>query len=196
MRTETVERATHRQRQAAAIPLRRRWEAWAPKAAQELIGATPSLPSALDDRAADVWEGLLAIAELASPSWAERARRAAVALSGSREDEDHAVQLLADIRDVMESAVVKDERGPAFDVVVTTALLKRLNGLNEALWPTWSRGGPLTAHGLASLLAGFEPAFRSAPRRRDAEARLPPRRARGPVPPLLGPRCGTAGQPQ
>jgi hypothetical protein len=156
MRSETVERATHRQRNAAAVPLRRRWEAWAPRAAQVLLGAAPTLPAALDDRAQDVWETLLAIAELASPVWAERARRAAVALSGSREDEDHAVQLLADIREVMESAVVRDERGPGFDVVVTTALLKRLNGLSESLWPTWSRGGPMTANSLASLLAGFD----------------------------------------
>jgi hypothetical protein len=155
-RAEFIERARARTVQGAAKPLRQQWQAWAPAAARLLLGATPALPEALDDRCQDIWEPLLAIAELAGERWAARARAAAVALSGSREDEDYATLLLSDIREVMEAAVIEDERGRAFDVVSSTALLKKLNRLKEQPWPTWSKGQAMTANALASLLAGFD----------------------------------------
>jgi Protein of unknown function (DUF3631) len=40
----------------------------------------PEMPDGIEDRNADVWEALIAIADLAGGDWPERARRAAVAL--------------------------------------------------------------------------------------------------------------------
>jgi len=63
------------------LPLRQELETWAVDNIATLAAARPELPDELGDRAQDVWEPLLAIAELAGGDWPERARTAAVALS-------------------------------------------------------------------------------------------------------------------
>ena len=65
----------------------------------------PEVPSELGDRAADCWEPLLAIADLARGDWSEGARQAAVRLSAAP---DHTtlspgVRLLDTIRIVLAS---------------------------------------------------------------------------------------------
>jgi hypothetical protein len=100
------------------------------------------VPDELNDRAADSWEPLLAIADAAGGRWPVRGRQAAVALSG--EDEGQAsvgMRLLAEIRDVFD--------GEAH--LPTAELLRRLHDLEDAPWSDWY-GKPLTARGLAKLL--------------------------------------------
>jgi uncharacterized protein DUF3631 len=48
----------------------------------EIIAARPEVPRGLNDRAADIWEPLLALAELAGDDWTLLAWEAAGALSG------------------------------------------------------------------------------------------------------------------
>ena len=103
-----------------------------------------TIPDALNDRAADSWEPLVAIAELASGEWPERARLAAVALSGEDEVEfSTGMRLLADIRDGFDSQAV--------DHLSTADLLTYLQDLEESPWGDWY-GKPLTPRGLARLL--------------------------------------------
>src|SRR5262249_11053733 len=105
----------------------------------------------LDDRAADAWESLLAIADLAGDDWPDRARNAAVALSAGSETGDDSinVQLLADIRRVF------DER--SVDRIATADLLAALADDEEAPWGTWGRQDKgLTGPGLAALLRRFK----------------------------------------
>ena len=84
---------------AEVKPLRDAAESWAAGAVELLRDAEPQLPQALDDRALDLWEPLIAIAELAGGDWPERARLAAVELAGERsEDESAGVRCLRDIR--------------------------------------------------------------------------------------------------
>jgi hypothetical protein len=115
-----------------------------------LDGAEPDLPDELDDRAQDVWEPLLAIADLAGGPWPDRARGAAKRLSGASEVEDDSigVRLLADCR-------------PAFDgrsEIPSAELVAYLNGLDEAPWAAWGkrRSEPgLTQRDLANLLRPY-----------------------------------------
>ncbi|CAN5766983.1 hypothetical protein BH24CHL6_BH24CHL6_15380 [soil metagenome] len=103
------------------------------------------VPDELPDRAADSWEVLIGLAELAGGEWPRRARLAAIALSG--EEALHlttGMRLLADIRDVFEDA----------DHLPTAELLHRLNDLEDAPWSEWY-GQPLTARGLAKLLEPY-----------------------------------------
>ena len=86
-RGETVERFRLRDAQAAAAPLQQALGAWAPTAV-ELRAARPVVPEALNDRAAEGWESLFAIADLAGGEWPERARAAALALHAHGRDED------------------------------------------------------------------------------------------------------------
>ena len=62
--------------------------------------AWPDMPDGIIDRAADVWEPLLAVADLVGGDWPDRARHAAVALNAARAERDPSlgVQLLADCR--------------------------------------------------------------------------------------------------
>ena len=55
-----------------AEPLRRALASWAQAARDDLEVARPALPSALDDRAEEAWEPLLAIADLAGGDWPEQ----------------------------------------------------------------------------------------------------------------------------
>jgi Protein of unknown function (DUF3631) len=59
----------------------------------------------VEDRAADTWEPLIAIADPADGDWPARARKAAIALN-AEDDTDTTLdaRLLADLRDVFDEA--------------------------------------------------------------------------------------------
>jgi len=107
-------------------------------------GTHVPVPDELNDRAADSWEPLLAIADAAGGEWPMRARLAAIALSGDEDLElSTGMRLLADIRDAFDELEM--------DHLSTTELLGWLHDLDEAPWGDWY-GKPLTARGLARLL--------------------------------------------
>jgi hypothetical protein len=106
------------------------------------------MPEGLADRAADVWEPLLAVADAAGGDWPARARVAAVALVAAKAEKEPSlgVRLLADIR-----AIFDQERREALP---TAVLLERLHRIEEAPWGD-IRGKPLDARGLARRLAAY-----------------------------------------
>lgn len=65
--------------------------------AQAIAGARPEIPHELNDRAADIWEPLLALADLAGGSWPQAARQAAIGLSASGQESDPIGALLLDV---------------------------------------------------------------------------------------------------
>jgi hypothetical protein len=142
---ETVERFRRREARERAEPLRKFLSEWAVPFQAELEQARPDLPDELDDRAADGWEPLLAIADLAGDEWPDRAREAARELSSDGEVDDGSigVRLLADIQSVFE-----------IDRIPTAELLERLNALDEAPWGDWY-GKPLSSRALAKLLKPY-----------------------------------------
>jgi Protein of unknown function (DUF3631) len=87
-------------------------------------------PVGVEDRAADVWEPLLAVAESVGGDWPKRARAAAAAMVATARDTNPClgVQLLADIRTVFP----------------TELLLAGLYDLPEAPWKTINKGLPPT----------------------------------------------------
>ena len=97
----------------------------------------------LNDRAADNWRPLLAIADLAGGTWPEEARRAACLLSGEEQDGAIGVELLRDIR----SAFGYD------DVIRSSDLVAKLTADPERPWAEWKHGRPLTQKQLAGLPA-------------------------------------------
>lgn len=134
-------------------PLRKALEEWAETVAEDLAPAEPALPDELGDRAQDSWGPLLAIADLAGPRWASRARRAAVILQADAEDQDLGVVLLGHLREAFGEA----------DKVATANLLDHLvNRGDESPWARWwgddlahdRSKGP--ASRLATLLKPFD----------------------------------------
>jgi hypothetical protein len=92
------------------LALRDRLTDWAADAQLELDGAQPMIPPGVEDRAADTWEPLLAVADQVGGHWPARARAACVAMVHESEQDDAeqsmGVQLLSDIRDIWEEGRV------------------------------------------------------------------------------------------
>src|SRR5688572_6706012 len=109
------------------------------------------MPEGITDRPADVWEPLLAVADVAGGAWPDRARRAAVKLNAERQSADPSlgVRLLADI-----GATFDAQAMVAGDRLTTDALLKGLVALDESPWGDL-RGKALDSRGLARRLRGF-----------------------------------------
>jgi hypothetical protein len=145
---EHVERFRYRQVEADAAPLRGRLTAWCEQHLETLANARPEVPDELGDRAADVWEPLLAIADSAGDRWPERARTVAVELSAGKraENDSIGVRLLADIQCVF------DEK--AADRLATSQLLDALCANDEAPWGDWY-GKPLSGRALAKLIRPY-----------------------------------------
>jgi hypothetical protein len=70
----------------------------------EIASARPALPGDLNDRAGDVWEPLLAIADLAGGDWPSRAREAAVGLTCVAQASSPLGALLVDIGECFEAS--------------------------------------------------------------------------------------------
>lgn len=145
-RHETVERFRFRVAELEAATVREWWETLADLVLPDEV----DVPDALDDRAADSWEPLLALADAAGGDWLARARMAAVVLAGAAEveDESRSVLVLSDIRDILSEKAA--ERIP------TSELLDALHAVEEHPWAEdYRHGRPLRAEGLAALLRPY-----------------------------------------
>lgn len=110
----------------------------------EIAGRVIDPPEELDDRSAELWRPLLAIAQHATGTWPSRARRAALALSTAL-DEDPALFVLRAIRRLFADT--------GLDRLSTTAILGALEEVDDAPWH--NTGRPLDARHLARLLRPF-----------------------------------------
>jgi len=132
-RDEKVERFRKREAEKEAMSIRSELEAWSQKTSNidTLRDARPSVPDELSDRQADICEPLLAITDLASGEWPERARGALIKLCcQSDEDESTGVKLLSHIRDVFNETQT--------DRLSTKEILEALVALEtDAPWAEW-----------------------------------------------------------
>jgi hypothetical protein len=147
---EPCARYREREVRQLARPMQDVLSAWAASAIEGLRAARPALPDCINDRAADCWEPLLAIAELAGHHWPAAAMRAAVALSGDAEDGDGdlVVDLLHDIRTVFEDL--------QSSFIASSLLVTKLAERDDRPWATWGKQGKgISGHAVARLLKPF-----------------------------------------
>jgi len=113
-----------------------------------MTAARPEMPPGIEDRDADVWEPLLAIADAAGGQWPKRAREAATVLVGAAKEAEPSlgVRLLADLKTVF------DKRGE--DKLATLVVLTDLISLPESPWGDL-KGKPITDRTLASKLRQY-----------------------------------------
>ena len=125
--------------------------------------AQPKAPDGLNDRQADAWDPLFAIADAAGGVWPKRARAIALALCSADDVEvaerDIKIVLLMDIRDVFARlfpeghADHNDKYGPRLS---TKRLLEELHLLEERNWAAWGKARkPITDTALAKLLRNY-----------------------------------------
>lgn len=107
----------------------------------------PDLPEGIEDRDADIWEPILAIADAAGGHWPTTARDAAVLMvaKAKKKPATLGVRLLADIREVMGDA----------DRISTNDLLDGLHTMETAPWGN-IKGEPINARFLARVLSKYE----------------------------------------
>jgi hypothetical protein len=130
---------------AEAEPIARQLELWA--LGIQTIAKWPAMPDRVEDRNADVWEPLLAVADLVGGNWPRRAREAAVAFVASAEDRKGSlgVQLLADLKSVFNGC----------ESLPTAVVIEKLLALPESAWGDL-RGKPLDPRGLSIRLRKYE----------------------------------------
>ncbi len=130
-RHEAVARFRLRKARIEAAKIRDALRAWTtPGVVETLRAAWPEIPLDLDDRSADGWEPLFAIADLASGGWPQRARQAALELHDAQGVvESTRILLLHHIFEAFEQA------GAGF--IPTTELLKGLVNREDGPWAAW-----------------------------------------------------------
>jgi phage/plasmid primase-like uncharacterized protein len=144
--SEQVEPWRFRLHEPQGERLRDRLAAWA-KGILPVLSTDPPMPPEITDRDADVWEGLLSIADAVGGDWPKRSRVAAVTIVTCTKGGEGSlgVRLLTDLRGVF------GDRG----AWATTEIIDALINLNESPWADM-RGKPLDGRRLARLLKPYE----------------------------------------
>jgi putative DNA primase/helicase len=171
---EQIEKFKHKDDSDLA-QLRQRLARWSDDNAETLRDAEPSMAAEFDNRLADNWRLLLAIADLAGDDWGDQARAAAIRLEGASDTSTINVRLLADIRRIFYACYAcggtgkdditdDDQRCPScngsgtaerpLECILSQTLVKRLKADEEAPWTGWNHGKGLTQNTLATLLGG------------------------------------------
>ncbi|WP_067807563.1 DUF3631 domain-containing protein [Actinomadura formosensis] len=143
---ETVAPFRHRRDRPPLRQLAADLAAWLRADLATLEAVEPPMP--VEDRAADTWEPLVAVADHAGGRWPDRARAAVLALTAEADDNGEMstrLRLLTDCR----TAFGADTALP------TAVLLDRLKAEPEAPWGDYGPNG-LTAMKLGTILREYE----------------------------------------
>jgi len=118
--------------------------AWCEQVADRITW--PELPPEIEDRNADVWEPLVAVADAIGGEWPELARAAAIDhVRRTRESSPSlGIKLLSDLFVVFKG----------HSVMSTATLLEALHAMEESPWADL-KGSPLAPRGLARLLGQY-----------------------------------------
>jgi hypothetical protein len=146
---EVIEPFRHRLNAAEGHAIANVLGEWTASVRHTVAEAWPTMPDGIEDRNADVWEALLAVADAAGEDWPDRARVTAVTLVTASSDRGGSlgVRLLTDIRQAFTANNT--------DKLSTTNLLDYLAALDESPWGDL-RGKPLDGRGLSRRLARYE----------------------------------------
>ncbi|WP_427018592.1 DUF3631 domain-containing protein [Pseudarthrobacter sp. P1] len=131
--------------EAAALAERLAW--FADSVSADVSEAWPELPEGIEDRDADIWEPILAIADAAGGHWPDTSRAAAVVMVARAKEKPATlgIRLLDDIRAAMAGA----------DRVSTNDLLDALHEIETAPWSN-IKGEPIDSRFLAKMLNKYE----------------------------------------
>lgn len=146
---EKVEPFRERDAGPESKPLRDRLTEWVDSVASDLADARPKMPKGVEDRPAEVWEALLAIADAAGGDWPRRARAACAyfVLNADPGEVSLGVRLLGDLRKLFA------RRGE--DELPSQSIVSALKGDEEAPWSDLGYGKALDVRRLAKELKRY-----------------------------------------
>lgn len=147
---EKVAPFRERDAEVEAKPLREQLAEWVSSVSPDLSYARPRMPKGVEDRPAEVWEALLAVADAAGGDWPKKARAAcsSFVLNSDPGALSIGVRLLIDVRCVL--------TGHGVAHMPTADLLAELNKLDESPWGTFDDGKGLSARRLSVLLDRYD----------------------------------------
>jgi Protein of unknown function (DUF3631) len=146
LKSEPVDRLREREVAESARQMRDRLEDWALLAVDRLAEYRVETIHEISDRAEDIWEPLLAIADDAGGDWPSRARAAVLTLAGEESgDEDHGLLLLAKLRELFN----------ATDALTSKEIITSLREDTELPFGDYRRGDGINARGLSKLLKPY-----------------------------------------
>jgi hypothetical protein len=132
MERKTPGEACERLRNLDADNLRRRCARFVLDHAREISELRPEIPAELNDRAADIWEPLLVIADLAQNHWPGLARKASIRLSAPAQEITPIASLVLEILAV--SCIRKSDK------VFSRDIIQRLNLRLDRPWAELRKG--------------------------------------------------------
>jgi hypothetical protein len=147
MQRKTAQEQCERLKELDATDLRRKCARFAMDHKEAISMARPEIPRSLNDRAADIWEPLLALAELAGGEWPQLARQAAVSLSLSAQESNPIGSLLLDILLIF----IQTEQ----DRIFSRSLVEYLNGCEARPWAEMRKGKEVNELWLAQQLRPY-----------------------------------------
>ncbi|POH67728.1 hypothetical protein C3B61_06970 [Cryobacterium zongtaii] len=133
--------------QPEALTLYGQLAEFADRVRPDIADAWRDLPEGIQDRDADIWEPMLAVADAAGGHWPVTARQAAVLMveESQRKPATLGIKLLADIRAVMDGR----------DRIGSIELLHLLHGLESSPWASVN-GDPIDPRFLTRTLDKYE----------------------------------------
>jgi hypothetical protein len=157
LRGQQVESFRHRVHTPQGVTLCRRLIGWARKVEADAEKARPVMPPSVEDRQADAWEPLLAVADLAGGLWPTLARDAAEALVAVNRDTPASLnlRLLGDLRTVFLNNLVAVAQATPHGLL-TKRIMEDLHTLDEAPWHAINKGDPYSSSQLAAALRDYE----------------------------------------
>jgi hypothetical protein len=120
---------------------------WSMDHGEALKDAEPDMPVGFDNRLADNYRLLIAIADLAGGEWPELARQAARHLSRTIDVTSIGTRALADIKRIFDEAGVT--------IVSSEEFVANLAADADSPWHEWKSGKQITQNQLARVLAPF-----------------------------------------
>jgi len=143
---EQIEPYRRRDQASEGHELRDRLAAWAARIVPAATVARPDMPAGVTDRNADVWEPLLAVADLAGGDWPQRARVACVAhvADAIRGAPTLGIRLLMDLKTVFGDS----------QALSTDHILEALCAIEESPWGNL-KGKALDSRGLSHRLKKY-----------------------------------------
>jgi putative DNA primase/helicase len=147
MQRKTAVEDCERLRLLDALPLRRKCARFVLDHGAAIASARPELPDTLNDRAGDIWEPLLAVADLAGGAWPEKGRQAAMALAANAQESSPIGALLLDI--LVCFVLFKSER------IFSRDLVANLNAFQNRPWAEIRNGKPITDLWLSQQLRPY-----------------------------------------
>jgi len=147
MQRKTAAEDCERLRNLEATALRQQCARFVLDHGEAIAGARPAVPASLNDRAGDIWEPLLALADLAGGGWPEKGREAAVGLTGVSQEHSPIGSLLLDLLLLFINGECQRMH--------SRTMVEALNGLGDRPWAELRTGKEISELWLARRLRPY-----------------------------------------